>query len=74
MDIRMPRLDWIEVTRRLAALDPGVRVISLTADADDESVLGALRAGARGFLTKDAGSDDQAVDDASRTGLATPPR
>ncbi len=58
MDIRMPRMDGIEATRRLRELDPDVRVISLTTYADDESVLGALRAGARGYLTKDAGSED----------------
>jgi DNA-binding NarL/FixJ family response regulator len=37
---------------------PDVRVIALTTFADDESVLGALRAGARGYLTKDAGAED----------------
>jgi DNA-binding NarL/FixJ family response regulator len=58
MDLRMPRLDGIEATRRLHERDPDVRVIALTTYADDESVLGALRAGARGYLTKDAGSDD----------------
>jgi DNA-binding NarL/FixJ family response regulator len=57
MDIRMPRLDGIEATRRLRERHPGVPVIALTTFADDESVLGALRAGARGYLTKDAGSD-----------------
>jgi DNA-binding NarL/FixJ family response regulator len=58
MDLRMPRLDGIEATRRLHERYPEVRVIALTTYADDESVLGALRAGARGYLTKDAGSDD----------------
>jgi DNA-binding NarL/FixJ family response regulator len=58
MDLRMPRLDGIEATRRLRELLPEVRVIALTTFADDESVLGALRAGARGYLTKDAGSED----------------
>ena len=58
MDIRMPRLDGIEATRRLRERHPDVRVIALTTYADDESVLGALRAGARGYLTKDASSDD----------------
>jgi DNA-binding NarL/FixJ family response regulator len=58
MDLRMPRLDGIEATRRLRERHPDVRVIALTTYADDESVLGALRAGARGYLTKDAGSDD----------------
>jgi DNA-binding NarL/FixJ family response regulator len=58
MDLRMPRLDGIEATRRLREREPNVRVIALTTYADDESVLGALRAGARGYLTKDASSDD----------------
>lgn len=58
MDLRMPRLDGIEATRRLHECQPDVRVIALTTYADDESVLGALRAGARGYLTKDASGDD----------------
>jgi DNA-binding NarL/FixJ family response regulator len=58
MDLRMPRLDGIEATRRLRDAHPDVRVIALTTFADDESVLGALRAGARGYLTKDASSSD----------------
>jgi DNA-binding NarL/FixJ family response regulator len=58
MDLRMPRLDGIEATRRLRERHPHVRVIALTTYADDESVLGALRAGARGYLTKDASSED----------------
>jgi DNA-binding NarL/FixJ family response regulator len=58
MDLRMPRMDGIEATRRLRESQPDVRVIALTTFADDESVLGALRAGARGYLTKDASSDD----------------
>jgi len=58
MDLRMPRLDGIEATRRLRESQPEVSVIALTTYADDESVLGALRAGARGYLTKDAGSED----------------
>ena len=58
MDLRMPRLDGIEATRQLHERRPDVRVIALTTYADDESVLGALRAGARGYLTKDASSED----------------
>jgi DNA-binding NarL/FixJ family response regulator len=58
MDLRMPRMDGIEATRRLRESQPEVRVIALTTYADDESVLGALRAGARGYLTKDASSQD----------------
>jgi DNA-binding NarL/FixJ family response regulator len=57
MDLRMPRLDGIEATRRLAASDPGVGVIALTTYADDETVMAALGAGARGYLTKDAGAE-----------------
>jgi DNA-binding NarL/FixJ family response regulator len=55
MDLRMPRMDGIEAIRRLAAR--GTRAIALTTYADDASVLGALRAGARGYLTKDAGAE-----------------
>ena len=58
MDLRMPRVDGIEATRSLRERHPEVRVIALTTYADDESVLGALRAGARGYLTKDASGDD----------------
>ncbi|MGO9960041.1 MAG: response regulator [Solirubrobacteraceae bacterium] len=58
MDLRMPRLDGIEATRQLHERRPDVRVIALTTYADDESVLGALRAGARGYLTKDASGED----------------
>jgi DNA-binding NarL/FixJ family response regulator len=58
MDLRMPRLDGIEAIRRLAARGDRPRAIALTTYADDASVLGALRAGARGYLTKDAGADE----------------
>lgn len=59
VDIRMPGLDGVEVTRRLAGpdvADPLAVVVITTFDLD-EYVLGALRAGARGFLLKDAGPD-----------------
>ena len=59
VDIRMPGLDGVEVTRRLAG--PGVpdplAVVVITTFDLDEYVLGALRAGARGFLLKDAGPE-----------------
>ena len=58
MDLRMPRVDGIEAIRRLTALGDRPRAIALTTYADDTSVLGALRAGARGYLTKDAGADE----------------
>lgn len=60
MDIRMPELDGIEATRRIAA-DPGLsatRVVVLTTFDADELVFEALRAGAAGFLLKDVEPDD----------------
>jgi DNA-binding NarL/FixJ family response regulator len=57
MDLRMPRCDGISAIRRLAERGERPRAIALTTFADDASVLGALRAGARGYLTKDAGAD-----------------
>jgi DNA-binding NarL/FixJ family response regulator len=56
MDLRMPRCDGVEATRRLREQHPGSKVIVLTTYADDRSVIEALRAGARGYLTKDAGA------------------
>ncbi len=58
MDLRMPGVGGIEATRLLRERLPDTGVIALTTYADDESVLAALRAGARGYLTKDASSDD----------------
>jgi DNA-binding NarL/FixJ family response regulator len=74
MDLRMPRRDGVEATRLLRERHPGIRVVVLTTYSDDRSVIDALRAGARGYLTKDAGGaeireallrvlDDQAVID-----------
>jgi DNA-binding NarL/FixJ family response regulator len=56
MDLRMPRCDGVEATKLLREQCPEVKVIVLTTYADDRSVLDALRAGARGYLTKDAGA------------------
>lgn len=58
MDLRMPRLDGIAATAQLRERMPQVDVIALTTFDDDENVLGALRAGAHGYLTKDASSED----------------
>ena len=58
MDLRMPRCDGVEATRRLREQEPRINVIVLTTYADDRSVIEALRAGARGYLTKDAGADE----------------
>jgi DNA-binding NarL/FixJ family response regulator len=57
MDLRMPHVDGIEATRRIHAEHPLTRVVVLTTYADDESIVDALRAGAIGYLTKDAGRD-----------------
>jgi DNA-binding NarL/FixJ family response regulator len=68
MDLHMPGCDGIEATRRLTRARPGLHVVVLTSYSDDASVLAALRSGARGFLTKDAGAADilQAVSEVSR--------
>jgi len=60
MDVRMPRMDGIEATRRVRAEHPGTRVLVLTTFDLDEYVFGAIRAGASGFLTKDASADELA--------------
>ena len=57
MDLRMPRVDGVEATKRIRADHPGTQVVVLTTYADDESIVGALRAGAIGYITKDAGRD-----------------
>ncbi len=56
MDLRMPKMDGVEATRRIVALDPvnPIRVLILTTFDDDELVYASLRAGASGFLLKDA--------------------
>ena len=57
MDLRMPRLDGAEATRRILAAHPATAVVVLTTYPDDDSILAALQAGALGYLTKDAGRD-----------------
>lgn len=68
MDLRMPRMDGIDATRRIRETQPDTQVVVLTTFSDDESVTGALAAGALGYLTKDAGREDirRALDAAAR--------
>ncbi|MFH8693816.1 MULTISPECIES: response regulator [Streptomyces] len=54
MDLRMPRLDGIEATRRILASVPGTHVLMLTTFDDDAEVYGALRAGAVGTCSRTA--------------------
>jgi DNA-binding NarL/FixJ family response regulator len=54
MDLRMPVMDGVEATRKLGEMGQGIRVIVLTTFDDDEQVFDALRAGAMGYLLKDA--------------------
>jgi DNA-binding NarL/FixJ family response regulator len=72
MDLRMPGLDGVAATERLTQAHPAVAVVVLTNHADDATVLAALAAGARGFLTKNAGRKElaQAIH-AAAAGLAT---
>jgi len=58
MDIRMPRLDGVEATRRIVQADARTKVLILTTFDLDEYVVSALRAGASGFLPKDVPAED----------------
>jgi DNA-binding NarL/FixJ family response regulator len=58
MDLRMPKVDGIEATRRLASSRPETAVVILTTYTDDESILEAVAAGAHGYLTKNASAED----------------
>jgi DNA-binding NarL/FixJ family response regulator len=55
MDLRMPVLDGVQATRQIRAARPETEIVVLTTHADEASILDALHAGARGYLTKDAG-------------------
>jgi len=71
MDIQMPHLDGIEATRFITGRHPEVRVVMLTMNEDDETVLSAIRAGASGYLLKGSGADEvlNAVRTASAGGM-----
>lgn len=61
MDLRMPVRDGASATAEIVSRHPDTAVLVLTTFADDASIAAALRAGARGYLTKDAGRDDIAA-------------
>jgi DNA-binding NarL/FixJ family response regulator len=54
MDLRMPEMTGIEATRKILATDPSVGVLIITMSEDDDSLFAAMRAGARGYIPKDA--------------------
>ena len=58
MDIRMPGMSGIEATRQILEARPETRILILTMSEDDDSLFAAMRAGARGYLPKDADSED----------------
>ncbi|MFI6890112.1 response regulator [Streptosporangium canum] len=71
MDLRMPRMDGLEATRRILGSWPGARIVILTTFAEDENVYAALRAGAIGFLVKD--DEPERMVDAVRRAAAGEP-
>jgi DNA-binding NarL/FixJ family response regulator len=58
MDLQLPGMSGIEATRAIVAADPAVRVLVLSLFEDEDSVFLALRAGARGYVLKDADEDE----------------
>jgi DNA-binding NarL/FixJ family response regulator len=58
MDLDMPVLDGIEATKRILATQPGIAVLVLTAFSDRPRIMGALEAGACGYLLKDLDADE----------------
>ena len=61
MDVQMPGVDGIEALRRIRAEDPGARVIVLTTYRNEDYIFPSLRAGAQGYLLKDASRDELAA-------------
>lgn len=68
MDLAMPGLGGVEATRRVVSEHPGTGVLVVTMNGDDESVFAALKAGARGYLVKEASAEDiaRAVESVAR--------
>jgi DNA-binding NarL/FixJ family response regulator len=58
MDLNLPKLSGVEATRRITQTSPQIAILVLTMLEDDDSVFGAMRAGARGYLLKGAGKEE----------------
>lgn len=67
VDLQLPDIGGVEVTRRLAAADPPVRVLVLSASGEQQDVLEAVKAGATGYLLKSA-AREEFLDAVRRTG------
>jgi DNA-binding NarL/FixJ family response regulator len=61
MDVRMPGIDGIEAARRIRQSTPSTRVVMLTISDEEDDLYGAVRAGANGYLLKDASLEDVAA-------------
>ncbi|MFC0682814.1 response regulator [Lysobacter korlensis] len=76
LDLQMPRMDGVEATRRILEAAPGVRVLVLTTYESDESILGAIEAGASGYLLKAAPEEEilAGIRSVAAGGVALAPR
>src|SRR4029453_1720300 len=75
MDLLMPECDGVEATQRISRTDPGINVVILTGIGTEDKLLAAVRAGALGYLRKDADTEalTQAVRQVARGGSWLPP-